>query len=145
MTLMTHSDEVSTGCQPCPTDSHGEVVTSIKKNLLICCGPAQREGCAVISCKTTGGHSHTLENKKEMNSRILVRVSHFKTMEKGQPFTTKRSHYLILLHLFFQPLMRFTFLNDPSGQTFSFSNFHMAPSAFGDFDGVNRSQSSCFP
>ena len=28
---MTHSSEVSTWCQPCPTDANGEVVTSVKK------------------------------------------------------------------------------------------------------------------
>ena len=28
---MTHSNEVSTWCQPCPTDSNGEVVTSAKE------------------------------------------------------------------------------------------------------------------
>ena len=27
---MTHSNEVSTRCQPCPADSNGEVVTSVK-------------------------------------------------------------------------------------------------------------------
>ena len=31
MMTMTHSDQVSTGCQPCPADANGEVVTSIKK------------------------------------------------------------------------------------------------------------------
>ena len=54
-----------------------------KNNLLICCGPAQRAGCAINCCKTTGGHSHAHENKKEMNCRILVRVSHFKRMERS--------------------------------------------------------------
>ena len=28
---MTHSNKVSTGCQPCPTDSNGQVVTSVKR------------------------------------------------------------------------------------------------------------------
>ena len=30
---VTHSDKVSTGCQPCPTDANGEVVTSEKKSV----------------------------------------------------------------------------------------------------------------
>ena len=31
---MTHSNEVSKNCQPCPTDSNGRVVIPEKKNLM---------------------------------------------------------------------------------------------------------------
>ena len=45
MTMMTHSNEVSTQCQPCPTDSNGEVVTPGKESLVRLLKPAQGKLC----------------------------------------------------------------------------------------------------
>ena len=69
---MTYSDEVSTGCQPCYGLEWGGRDLN-KKNLLICCGPARRAGCAIISCKIqTIQEPSVLEEKTKKAREMLI-------------------------------------------------------------------------